>query len=61
VRHKTSNRGVRQWQAKLKEADVRAIRLLLPKQTNQSIAEQFGLARATVWAIRTGKNWGWLV
>lgn len=58
--HGTSNRGTRQWQAKLTEDDVREIRRRLGFESQTAIARDFGVNQSTVSDIKTGKKWGWL-
>jgi len=48
-------------QSKLKEADVILIkRRLAIGETARKIAKDFGVTEASVYAIRTGRNWGWV-
>ena len=58
LRHGTSQRGENHPGVKLTEADVRAIRKA--SDTYARIAESFGVSRATIGAIKTNRNWGWL-
>ena len=61
LRHGTSNRGTRQGMSKLKEDDVRLIRVGLKHgYTQEAIAEAFGVGAGTVGDIKLGKSWGWL-
>jgi len=61
VEHGTSNRGIRNGHAKLCESDVRAIREMDKNgQANKSIAEIYGVSRATIQDIVSRRNWGWL-
>jgi hypothetical protein len=61
VKHGTTNRGERQGQSKLKEADVRAIRELLANGVPpMRIGAQFGVSDAAIYRIRNGDNWSWL-
>lgn len=55
-------RGEASGNAKLTEQDVREIHALLKccYLSRQTIGEMFGVTRAAVGAIKTGKNWGWL-
>lgn len=47
--------------SKLREGDVRSIRRLLGKgDTQQSIAERFGVTQRTISNIKLGKKWGHL-
>lgn len=61
VTHGTTNRGERQWQAKLTEADVRHIRRLVGTMPQKSIASMFGVHPCTISEIHTRRKWGWLV
>lgn len=61
VKHGTSNRGTRQWQAKLTEQDVRSIRKLFGSKSLSEIAGQFGVSRGAIKDIQRGKNWAWLL
>jgi hypothetical protein len=47
--------GERNWQAKLTEADVRAIRAA--EGTQRAIAKRFGVSRETVRQVLRGKIW----
>lgn len=59
--HGTSNRGERQWNAKLTSEDVRRIRLMFsPNRTDTDIAELFGVSSSAIRAIRIRASWGWL-
>ena len=60
VKHGTTNRGQRQWQAKLTEADVREIRALRGLESQASIARRYRLDQSTVSNIMRRKNWAWL-
>lgn len=61
VRHGTSNRGERQGQSKLTEADVKAIRALLADGVPpMRIGSRFGVSDAAIYKIRNGENWAWL-
>lgn len=60
VLHGTSNRGERSGSAKLTESDVRAIRSLEGRMTQQEIADKFGVHLMTVNSILRRRNWGWL-
>jgi DNA-binding XRE family transcriptional regulator len=54
-----ANRGVKNAQAKLNEASVQQIKVLLLQKNlnNQEIAEQFGVSRRTISFINTGARW----
>jgi hypothetical protein len=58
--HGTSNRGERQWQSRLTEEDVRAIRDLALTSTNAAIAARFQIDPSHVSKIVSGSAWGWL-
>jgi len=58
--HGTSNRGERQWMARLTEADVRAIRGLAGEVSGKDIAARFGLHQSYVSQIIHRRRWGWL-
>jgi hypothetical protein len=55
--HGTSYHGERCRTAKLTEADVRAIRDLVPVRGQYAVAEEFGIDQSTVSNIITGKAW----
>lgn len=55
----TSNRGERCAQSRLKESEVREIRLLLGRQTQQSIADRFGVSIMAINSIAGGRSWAW--
>ena len=59
VRHGTSNRGERQGRAKLTKAQVLEIRAK-PELSLQTLADRYGVARATILSVRTRKSWFWL-
>lgn len=59
--HGTTMRGSQCPQAKLTERDVEnIIRRLNRGETQQSIADSFGVAQTTIAGINNGKGWGWL-
>lgn len=60
VEHGSLQRGEDRWNAKLTEADVRAIRSMLGTNTQQRIADQFGISREMVSRIKRGLAWSWL-
>jgi hypothetical protein len=60
VDHGTSNRGERQWQARLTADDVRAIRRLATTMTQAAIAKQFGVRPDHVSRIVRREKWAWL-
>ena len=62
VAHGTSNRGGRHGMAKLSDDQARQIKRLTSKgcRTQQSIADAFGVSRATVSDIANGRRWAWL-
>lgn len=59
-RHGTISRGERNGHAKLTEADVRHIRSLEGKLTQNDIASQYGISRQTVSKIHRRESWPWL-
>lgn len=58
VIHGTSNRGRRQWLAKLDEDKVREIRS--SSDSNKELALRFGVSAATIREVRVGRNWAWV-
>jgi NUMOD4 motif/HNH endonuclease len=61
VRDGTSNRGHRQWQAKLTEQAVLVIKQRLKNGEGVvKIANQHGVNHKTISDIKSGKNWRWL-
>jgi len=61
VAHGRSNRGERQWMARLTEASAReAKRLLASGCRPATVATRLGVARQTINAIREGRSWAWL-
>jgi len=60
ARDGTSLRGENHFKAKLKEVDVKLIRIMYPRYTQTMIAKIFGVQRETVGSIVRGINWGWL-
>jgi hypothetical protein len=58
LKHNTHNRGTRNHNVKLSEADVFMIRRM--DGTHEEIAQSFGISRRTVGAIKDGTIWGWL-
>lgn len=59
--HETTNRGERQWNSKLTEADVLAIRALTGTMSQAAIAKRFGVSRTTISDIQKGRRWAWFV
>ncbi len=60
--HGTHSRGERGSLAKLKECDVRQIRLMVKKgESHQSVANRFHVSRQTVTDIVNGRTWNHLV
>lgn len=57
VRHGTAPRGAEAGRARLSESDVRSIRSLSATRSQQSIADEFGVAQTTVSAIVRGLIW----
>jgi len=61
IGHGTSNRGSTNGSAKLSELDVKKIVLRLRKrETQRSIAADFGVAQTVISQINLGKKWAWL-
>jgi hypothetical protein len=61
VRDGTSNRGERQWMAKLTADGVREIRRRhAAGETQAALATEYGVGQASVSNLVTGKTWGWL-
>lgn len=60
VGHGTTNRGTRQWSAKLTEDDIHEIRRLLGSMSQKSIADRFCVDPSLISDIKRGKKWGWL-
>lgn len=60
VLHATSNRGERQWKAKLTAADVIEIRRLLGSITQTEIAKRFNVDISHISDIKRRKKWAWL-
>lgn len=61
VRDGHSTRGSRHRLAKLSEEHVTSIRLLLSEgRSHRSIADEFGVSKATVTAISTRQTWAWV-
>lgn len=60
VLHGTIVKGSRHVNARLSEADVRAIRQMFGTATHAAIAERFGVNRATVSMISIRRTWAWL-
>jgi hypothetical protein len=56
ARSSVSPRGADQWNAKLTEADVRAIRAA-GAEPYSAIARRFGISKSNVVMIKTGKSW----
>lgn len=54
----TTRRGSRNWNVKLTEEQVRAIRA--DRRTIGDIARSYGVVYATIKDILIGENWGWL-
>lgn len=55
--HGTVNKGERNGNAKLTNAQVEEIRGLLDIHTDSAIAAQFGVTAGAIWNIRTGRGW----
>lgn len=58
----TSNRGEASGVSKLKETEVREIREKIKQgRGDTSISRDYGVHRVTIYDIRTGRRWAWLV
>ena len=51
------NKGEKHPLSKLTESNVHEIRRLFGKETHEAIAKRFGVCRATISLIASGKNW----
>ncbi len=61
LRDGTVNRGAEQHLAKLTEADVRTIRVMLTDGVRgTTVAEWFRVSPQSISAIKSGRTWGWL-
>lgn len=61
IAHGTMARGSKQGQSVLNETSVLEIkRRLADGEQGAVLAGEFGVARSTISAIRSGKNWSWL-
>lgn len=60
AKHGTSNRGERQWQARLSEEKVRAIREDRSGVPQADVAAEFGIHQSHVSKIKSGQRWEWL-
>jgi hypothetical protein len=58
LRDGTDNRGTKHAMARLTEWQVIAI--LADSRPYQKIADNYGVSKPTITAIKTGRNWGWL-
>lgn len=54
---KDLRKGENQWQAKLNEERVKAIRTASIYVTNRELAELFGMSAAQIGQVRTRKAW----
>lgn len=59
--HGTENTGERNGRSKLTEENVREIRRLSAGLSQTQIAERFGVSRAAVSDVVSGRRWGWLL
>ncbi len=60
-RHGTLAKGTRNWNAKLNEKDVLAIRSALARGVMaRQLARKYGLCEATISQIKSRTRWGWL-
>lgn len=61
VRDGTSNRGTRQWQAKLTEDIVMECRKRYTAgETQYALAAEFGITQGAMSEVITGRQWAWL-
>jgi hypothetical protein len=60
IGHGTHDRGERNTQAKLTEAQVIEIRAMIGLQTQTAIARQFGVSIASISRVKSRKRWAWL-
>lgn len=60
LRHGTDHRGSKHGMAKLTEHQVLAIWQLKGSQSQQSVADKFGISRQQVSRIHRGEDWSWL-
>ena len=58
VRHGTSTRGAKNTRVKLTEEQV--LEIYHAPGLHASIAKRYGVSFNTVYAIKSGANWGWL-
>lgn len=60
IKHGTTQRGSKNVNAKLTEANVRSIRAVMNKKSQRGIAAEFGVSSSVIRDIAKGKTWGWL-
>lgn len=60
LKHGTTNRGEQQGASRLKEADVRRIRALRGRRTNQQLADEYGVDPSHICKIQNRQSWRWL-
>ena len=58
VKHGTSNRGTRQWLAKLDELKVREIRA--SSESKVELSKRFGVCLGTIESVLRRTNWAWV-
>lgn len=58
LKHGTMIRGSQHKRARLQESQVLEIRT--SSQSYRKLANMYGVSRATICAIKTRRNWGWL-
>lgn len=56
--HESMSRGSKHPGAKLTEQDV--LKIVQDKRLNRVIAEDYGVERSAIYAIKTGRSWSWL-
>lgn len=57
VDHGTSNRGIRNGNAKLTDDDIRQIRCMSGKTSQRAIATKFGVTQSIIWRVLSGRSW----
>lgn len=58
IRHGTLRRGTESSRAKLTDADV--LNIFASQEPQYALAERYGVHKATIQTIKSGKTWGWL-
>lgn len=60
VKHGTTDRGERHWNVKLTCDEVREIRRLLGKMSQEKIGQRFNVSRGAIDKISRRESWSWL-